>query len=167
MSDGKSGAKGHRGQGRPKVLKVLPRVYNAHNGDAPLSARYCGRGSPWGNPFIIGGWWPAKGRRMTRDDVCDRFECEVLPKLDVSPLRGLDLECYCAPQRCHCDSIIRKANPGYEETLRQALAWKEESRIQKEAAQKERAKEDERKRIAARSAERAKLRAIRRASRDC
>jgi hypothetical protein len=106
-----------RKQGRPKVLKELPRVYNINRGDAPLSARYCGRGSPWGNPFVIGGWWPLKQRRMTRDDVCDRFRDEILPKLDVKELRGVDLECHCAPLRCHCNDIIRKANPGYEEKL--------------------------------------------------
>jgi hypothetical protein len=106
-----------RRQGRPKVLKELPRVYNINRGDAPLSARYCGRGTPMGNPFVIGGWWPLKQRRMTRDDVCDRFRDETLPKLDVSEYRGVDLECHCAPLRCHCDDIIRKANPGYEEKL--------------------------------------------------
>jgi hypothetical protein len=124
---------------RPKTLKRVPRVYNSKNGDGPLSARYCGRGTPYGNPFVIGGWWPAKGRRMTRDDVCDRFECEVLPKLDVSELRGLDLECHCAPLRCHCDSIIRKANPGYEDRLKEAQARYEEKANHKgEAEQRKR-----------------------------
>jgi hypothetical protein len=44
-----------------------------------------------------------------RDQVCDRFE-RVLPTLDVSSLRGKDLVCWCAPLRCHCDAILRKAN---------------------------------------------------------
>lgn len=47
---------------------------------------------------------------MTRDTVCDRFEQEILPKLDVRELKGKHLLCYCAPQRCHCDAILRKAN---------------------------------------------------------
>lgn len=42
---------------------------------------YIGRGSPWGNPFKI-------GRDGDRDEVCDRFEREVLPTLDLEPLRG-------------------------------------------------------------------------------
>lgn len=121
---------GNNGRG----LKALPRVYNRMYGDAPLSARYCGRGTPWGNPFVVGGWWPLKGRRMTRDDVCDRFRDERLPNLDVSELRGLDLECHCVPLRCHCNDIIRKANPGYEEALKEHLIRREEKRIKKERA---------------------------------
>ena len=69
----------------------------------PPGAIYCGRGSPYGNPFVI-------GRDGTRDEVCDRFECEVLPTLDVSALRGQDLKCFCKPKRCHVDPILRKAN---------------------------------------------------------
>jgi hypothetical protein len=114
-----------RRQGRPKTLKRLPRVYNIDRGDAPASARYCGRGTPHGNPFFIGGWWPAQRRRMTRDDVCNRFRDERLPNLDVSELRGLDLECHCAPLRCHCDDIIRKANPGYDQILQEAREARE------------------------------------------
>lgn len=76
-----------------------PRVFNKHRGDAPAGAVYIGRGSPWGNPFKI-------GPDGTRDEVCDRFEREVLPTLDLEPLRGKDLVCFCAPQRCHGDSIM-------------------------------------------------------------
>lgn len=64
---------------------------------------YCGRGSPWGNPFRV-------GRDGTRDEVIDRFEREVLPGLDLRPLRGRDLVCHCRPLRCHCDSLLRMAN---------------------------------------------------------
>jgi len=83
----------------------MPKVYNRHHGDAPRDAVYCGRGSRYGNPFRI-------GRDGTRDDVCDRFEREILPKLDVSNLRGRDLVCFCKPLRCHCDAILAKANSG-------------------------------------------------------
>lgn len=78
----------------------MPAVYNRHHGNAPHGAIYCGRGTPWGNPFKEG----------TRDQNCDDFEISVLPQLDVSALRGKDLICSCAPLRCHCDSILRKAN---------------------------------------------------------
>jgi hypothetical protein len=87
---------------------MTPAVYNAHHRNAPPGAINIGRGSPYGNPFRIGDLW--HGRPMTRDDVCNRFECEVLPKLDVSTLRGCDLVCFCKPRRCHGDSILRKAN---------------------------------------------------------
>jgi hypothetical protein len=79
--------------------KKMAEVYNRKN--APAGAVYIGRGSPWGNPFVI-------GKDGTRDEVCDRFEKEVLPYLDVEPLRGKDLVCFCAPKRCHGHSILRK-----------------------------------------------------------
>lgn len=83
----------------------MPRVFNKHRDRTIITpdAVYCGRGSPYGNPFIV-------GIHGTRDEVCDRFEREVLPTLDVSALRGKDLICFCKPRRCHCDPILTKAN---------------------------------------------------------
>lgn len=81
----------------------MPRVLNKHKDGMPLGSVYCGRGSPYGNPFKI-------GVHGTRDEVCDRFEREVLPKIDTLPLRGKDLVCFCAPKRCHCDALLREAN---------------------------------------------------------
>jgi hypothetical protein len=81
----------------------LPRVLNKHRDEIPPDAVYCGRPSKWGNPFAMRG-------EFQRDVVCDRFEREVLPTLDVSELRGKDLVCFCAPKRCHCDALLRKAN---------------------------------------------------------
>ena len=80
----------------------MPRVYNRYK-THPKDAVYCGRGSLYGNPFVI-------GKDGDRDEVCDKFEREVLPTLDVTALRGKDLVCFCKPQRCHCDAILRKAN---------------------------------------------------------
>lgn len=81
----------------------MPKVYNKYHGDAPKNAVYCGRGSPYGNPFVI-------GVHGDRDEVCDLFENEVLPSLDVTALKGKDLICFCVPKRCHCDAILFKAN---------------------------------------------------------
>lgn len=81
----------------------MPKVHNKYHNTAPADAVYCGRGSPYGNPYII-------GKDGDRDDVCDKFEQNVLPTLDVSALRGKDLVCFCKPKRCHCDSILIKAN---------------------------------------------------------
>lgn len=64
---------------------------------------YCGRGSMWGNPFVL-------GTDGDRDEVCDRFEKEILPDLDLTQLRGMNLVCFCAPLRCHCDALLEKAN---------------------------------------------------------
>lgn len=89
-----------------------PRVWNLrdkHRVRIPRSAVYCGRGTPYGNPFIA-------GQHGSREHVIKRFVEEVLPTLDVSALRGKHLLCWCAPLPCHCDHILLKANSiGYEE----------------------------------------------------
>lgn len=79
------------------------KVHNKHAKTAPADAVYVGRGSPWGNPFRIG----VDG---TRDQVVDKFEREVLPRLDLAPLRGKHLVCFCAPKRCHADILLCAAN---------------------------------------------------------
>jgi hypothetical protein len=78
-------------------------VYNKYHTDTPKNAVYVGRGSPYGNPFIIG----QDGNRV---EVIKRFENEILPTLDVSNLVGKPLVCYCYPKICHADSLARKAN---------------------------------------------------------
>lgn len=83
----------------------MPKVLNQYNATQKELAEgvYCGRGSPWGNPFRM-------FSADQRDEVIKRFEEEVLPHLDVSSLRGKNLICFCAPKKCHCDSILKKAN---------------------------------------------------------
>lgn len=76
------------------------KVHNKYHKTAPKNAIYIGRGSPYGNPFVI-------GKHGTRDDVCDLFEEHILPTLDLEPLRGKDLVCFCKPKRCHGDSILK------------------------------------------------------------
>jgi hypothetical protein len=80
-----------------------PRVWNISNTSKPHDAVYCGRGTPWGNPYKL-------GIHGNRDAVCDKFEQYILPTLDVSSLKGKDLVCHCKPKRCHADAIFRKAN---------------------------------------------------------
>jgi hypothetical protein len=75
------------------------RVHNKRAGTAPKDAVYIGRGSPWGNPFVM-------GQHGNRNQVCDQFERETLPTLDLEPLRGKHLICWCKPARCHGDSIL-------------------------------------------------------------
>jgi hypothetical protein len=79
------------------------KVWHINDPLRPRDSVYCGRGSPQGNPFVI-------GKDGDRDTVCDRFEQEILPTMDVSHLRGMDLHCFCKPKRCHCDAILIKAN---------------------------------------------------------
>jgi hypothetical protein len=63
----------------------------------------CDRKTRFGNRFVM-------HDEEDRDLVCDQFEMHDLPTLDVTELRGKDLLCWCAPLRCHCNSILRKAN---------------------------------------------------------
>jgi len=86
----------------------MPKVYSKHNPGYPPSARYIGRGSPAGNPFII-------GKDGNRDEVCDKFEKMVeadpgLKKKLIEYCRGHDLLCFCKPRRCHGDYLLRIAN---------------------------------------------------------
>lgn len=76
------------------------KVHNKYHNTAPEGAVYIGRGSPWGNPFIL-------GEDGDRDEVCEKFEKYTLPHLNISLLKGKDLVCFCAPKRCHGDSILK------------------------------------------------------------
>lgn len=79
------------------------RVWNKRTEKPPKDAVYVGRPTKWGNPFSM-------RSEADRNMVCDAFEREILPTLDVSSLKGKDLICWCAPLRCHADSILQKAN---------------------------------------------------------
>ena len=75
---------------------------------------YCGRGSALGNPFPM-------YNESQRDEVCDKYETyfndEVKVKKNpamIDELRTIwheaeggdvNLGCFCAPKRCHCDTI--------------------------------------------------------------
>lgn len=78
---------------------------------------YCGRGSPFGNPYEI-------GRDGTRDDVCELFIPYFKKKLTnpefrakVLALKGKVLGCWCQcnpkcnakkciTRRCHVETIV-------------------------------------------------------------
>ncbi len=68
---------------------------------------YCGRPSPFGNPFVI-------GKDGTRDEVIARYR-EWLPTqpnlmAEVHTLHGKTLACWCFPhQACHCDVLLEFA----------------------------------------------------------
>jgi hypothetical protein len=68
---------------------------------------YIGRPTKWGNPFVI-------GKDGTREDVIRKYEDWVVtqPHLmqALHELRGKDLVCFCAPQGCHGDVLLRLAN---------------------------------------------------------
>jgi hypothetical protein len=70
---------------------------------------YCGHGTPFGNPFVI-------GLDGTRTEVLEKFEEYWLAKPDRflvlarKRLRGQILICWCYPRRCHCDFLAEWAN---------------------------------------------------------
>lgn len=77
----------------------MPRLLNKHRAtNADLAgAVYIGRGSKWGNPYVI-------GTHGTREEVIAKFIATVAPALVEAArkeLRGKDLWCFCAPHACH------------------------------------------------------------------
>jgi len=86
------------------------KVHNKYHKNIPKDAVYVGRGSLYGNPFMI-------GKDGNRDEVCDKFEEYLSKHLDLvkqikTNLRGKDLICFCKPQRCHGDYLLELANSG-------------------------------------------------------
>lgn len=85
----------------------MPKVHNKYHRTAQPDAVYIGRGSPYGNPFVI-------GKDGNRDEVCDKFEAALLSnpallqKVKIE-LKDKDLVCFCAPKRCHGDTLLRIA----------------------------------------------------------
>lgn len=68
------------------------------------------RGSDWGNPFVM-----QKDTQAERDRVCDLFEQYAKWRLTVDPdwlepLVGRNLACWCAPKRCHAETLLRLVN---------------------------------------------------------
>lgn len=92
------------------MRKRLTEVINIRNASKPYV--YIGRGSMWGNPFII-------GRDGTREEVIEKFEQWI--KEDEEPraiainsmikeLKGKRLGCWCKPLPCHGDILARMAD---------------------------------------------------------
>ena len=90
----------------------MPKVYSKWQA-VPAGSVYIGRPSKWGNPFQMAG-------EDTRNAVCDAFEerCNNDPQFIAMvkrELRGKNLVCFCAPKRCHGDTLLRIANEEDEE----------------------------------------------------
>ena len=69
---------------------------------------YIGRGSAWGNPYVIG----KDGDRAVviekyRVHAYNKWVHDMRYEVDwLEPLRGRDLVCFCAPQACHGDVLL-------------------------------------------------------------
>ena len=65
---------------------------------------YIGRGSKWGNPFVI-------GKDGNREQVISKYEAYIRsPQCDklrqsLHELQDKTLGCYCAPKACHGDIL--------------------------------------------------------------
>lgn len=84
-------------------MNNLPRLYNVYADLIPDEAVSVMRGSPYGNPYRI-------GIDGTRGECIRLFEKNILPRLDLRPLRGKPLYCGCHPKACHGLSLIIAAN---------------------------------------------------------
>jgi hypothetical protein len=61
------------------------------------------RTTKWGNP-----WTKENSGRI---DPALRFACETAPLMDLSPLRGKNLACWCKlGDPCHADVLLELAN---------------------------------------------------------
>ena len=69
---------------------------------------YIGRPSKWGNPFVI-------GKDGTRAQVIKKYEqwIQTQPALlaALPELKGKVLGCWCSPNACHGDVLVKLANP--------------------------------------------------------
>lgn len=61
------------------------------------------RPGKWGNPFT--------SANSGAVPPAIRFACEVAPLMDLTPLRGKSLACWCRlDQECHADVLLELAN---------------------------------------------------------
>jgi hypothetical protein len=92
----------------------MPRVLNYTRDGLPAGAVYIGRlmpryglpGSKWHNPYKV-------GRDGTREEVIAKYERHLHDTgliYAVHELRDRDLVCWCAPEPCHGDLLLRLAN---------------------------------------------------------
>lgn len=93
----------------------MPQVLNKRYHGVPDGAVYIGRPSKWGNPFHIRETVYGQANKVyTRDEAIELYQIyldnnEEL-KADLHELEGKDLVCWCAPEPCHGDILLRLAN---------------------------------------------------------
>ena len=83
----------------------MTKVLNKRHG-LPKGSVYIGRPSKWGNPYVI-------GMDGTREEVIEKYRLHLIASglvNEVDELKGKDLVCWCAPEPCHGDILIKLAN---------------------------------------------------------
>ncbi len=86
----------------------MAKVWNRRKAGVPAEAKYVGRPSKFGNPFIV-------GKHGTQEQCVSLYRDWVytkpeLMKLIKHELQGQDLVCWCAPLPCHADVLMEIAN---------------------------------------------------------
>ncbi len=95
-------------------------VLNKKVSGIPAGAIYIGRGSKWGNPFVM-------ANEGQRDRVCEDYERHLAAQIergevtwqDLAALDGKDLVCFCAPKRCHGHTLEAYAKAATAHLLNQ------------------------------------------------
>lgn len=93
-------------------------VFNKHHGNAPADAIYCGRGSIWGNQFTHLDGTKANVKVRDREEAVIYHKIQLKEdvmtgKVDINALVALKdkpLVCFCAPQLCHCYTLLAAAD---------------------------------------------------------
>lgn len=89
------------------------KVWNKRDSHCPKDAIYVGRPTIWGNPFkLIHGSGVSKiDRAKAIKSYRGWLECRLAVEPDfLTPLKGKDLVCWCAPLPCHADVLLELAN---------------------------------------------------------
>ena len=69
-------------------------------------AVYVGRPRKWGNPFVL-------GKDGNREEVIAKYMSYLSNEMIAQAqkeLKGKHLICWCSPQTCHADVLLRAAN---------------------------------------------------------
>lgn len=82
-----------------------------HWNDRPEGSIYIGRGTPFGNPYVV-------NQAVSRAEAIARYREYFYAKLERDPafsillerLRGRVLACHCKPMDCHGDVIAEYLN---------------------------------------------------------
>ena len=88
----------------------MPKVYNKRDYCYPNHAKYVGRPTDFGNPFVVGRDG-AQGEcvELYRNWIWQPEQTWLREKI-MNELRGKDLICWCKPKICHADIILEIAN---------------------------------------------------------
>lgn len=84
---------------------------------------YIGRPSKWGNPFTHLSDRRTKARFVvgSREEAVQQYEEYLFTSGlidDIEELRGKVLGCWCSPQSCHGDVLVRLLNSREEDRIR-------------------------------------------------